>query len=140
MLFLIFSRILVQINAKEFLENSRETLGFSRTILLGNLARSREYKQYRKQKQRQQKGDEKRTRYEVTKIAPSPFSQERYPFWGRGTGVGLQKGGSGRIKPNFFIARGESPFQTRQTDYLSPIFTHSISRFIDTPRFHFDFC
>ena len=79
--FFIFSRILVQINAKEFSENPWETLGFSRTILLGNLARSREYKQYRKQKQRQQKGDEKRTRYEVTKIAPSAFSQESYLFW-----------------------------------------------------------
>ena len=40
----------MQINTKEFFENSRETLGFSRTILLGNLARSREYKQYRKNK------------------------------------------------------------------------------------------
>ena len=48
--FFIFSRILVQINAKEFSENSWETLGFSRTGLLGNFARSREYKQYRKQK------------------------------------------------------------------------------------------
>ena len=85
--FFMFSRILMQINAKEFSENSWETLGFSRTILLGNLARSTEYKQHRKQKQRQQKGDEKRTRYEVTKIAPSAsaFSQERYlNFWGRG--------------------------------------------------------
>ena len=79
--FFIFSRILVQINAKEFSENSWETLGFSGTILLWNFARSREYKQYRKQKQRQQKGDEKRTRYEVTKIAPSAFSQESYLFW-----------------------------------------------------------
>ena len=79
--FFIFSRLLVQINAKEFSENSWETLGFSGTILLWNFARSRENKQYRKQKQRQQKGDEKRTRYEVTKIAPSAFSQESYLFW-----------------------------------------------------------
>ena len=90
--FFIFSRILVQINAKEFSENSWETLGFSRTVLLGNFARSREYKQYRKQKQRQQKGDEKRTRYEVTKIAPSAFSQERCLFLGRGTASGASEG------------------------------------------------
>ena len=90
--FFIFSRILVQINAKEFSENSWETLGFSGTILLGNFARSREYKQYRKQKQRQQKGDKRRTRYEVTKIARSAFSQERYLFWGRGTGSGASQG------------------------------------------------
>ena len=89
--FFIFSRILVQINAKEFSENSWETLGFSRTVLLGNFARSREYKQYRKQKERQQKCDEKRFRYEVTIIVPSAFSQGRYLFWGRE--VGLQKGG-----------------------------------------------
>ena len=79
------------INAKEFAENSWETLGFSRTILLGNLARSREYKQYRKQKQRQQKGDEKRTRYEKTKIAPSDFPRKGNFLGGRR--VGLEKGG-----------------------------------------------
>ena len=90
--FIIFSRILVQINAKEFSENSRETLWFSRTILLGNLARAREYKQYRKQKHRQQKGNEKRTGYEVTKIAPSAFSQERCLFLGRGTASGAAEG------------------------------------------------
>ena len=58
--FLIFLRILVHwINAKEFSEDSWEmTVGFFRTILHGNLARSREYEQYRNQKQRQQKGDE----------------------------------------------------------------------------------
>ena len=89
--FFIFSRILVQIKAKEFSENSWETLGFSRTVLLGNFARSREYKEYRKQKERKQKCDEKRFRYEVTIIEPSAFSQGRYLFWGRE--VGLQKGG-----------------------------------------------
>ena len=56
------------INAKEFSENSWEmTLGFPKTILQGNLARSREYEQYRNQKQRQQKGEETKIRYEVTK-------------------------------------------------------------------------
>ena len=87
-----FFYILENFSAKEFSENSWETLGFSRKILLGNLARSREYKQYRKQKQRQQKGDKRRTRYEVTKIARSAFSQERYLFWGRGTGSGASEG------------------------------------------------
>ena len=47
--FLIFSKMSVQINAKKFSENSWETPGFSRTILHGNLAGSREYKQYRTQ-------------------------------------------------------------------------------------------
>ena len=60
--FLILSKMTVQINAKEFSVNSRETPRFSRTILHGSLAGSREYKQYRNQKQRQHKGHETRTR------------------------------------------------------------------------------
>ena len=75
----------MQINAREFSENSWETLGFFRTVLLGNFARSREYKQYRKQKRRAEEGAEKRTRYEVTKIAPSAFL-------GGGTGSGASEG------------------------------------------------
>ena len=81
-----FFYILENFSAKEFSENSWETLGFSRKILLGNLARSREYKQYRKQKRRAEEGAEKRTRYEVTKIAPSAF------FGGGGTGSGASEG------------------------------------------------
>ena len=57
----------VQINAKKFSENSWETPGFSRTILHGNLAGSREYKQYQNQKQRQHKGRESITRKELIK-------------------------------------------------------------------------
>ena len=38
------------------------------------------------------------------------FPQERYLFWYGRRAVGLQKGGSRRVKPNLFIARGESPF------------------------------
>ena len=60
--FLMFSKMSVQINAKEFSENSWETSGFSTKILHGNLAGSRGYKQYRNQKQRQHKGHETRTR------------------------------------------------------------------------------
>ena len=107
---LIFWRILVQINAKEFSENSRESLGFSRTILLWNFARSREYKQYRKQKQRQQKGDENRNHYEVTKTAPSAFSQERYLFWdGK---WGFRREGRGKSNLICQLSPGEShPFE-----------------------------
>ena len=65
--FLIFSKMSVQINAKKFSENSWETPGFSRTILHGNLAGSREYKQYQNQKQRQHKGRESITRKELIK-------------------------------------------------------------------------
>ena len=65
--FLIFSKMSVQINAKKFSENSWETPGFSRTILHGNLAWSREYKQYRNQKQPQHKGHETITRKELIK-------------------------------------------------------------------------
>ena len=122
----------MQINSKGFSENSWETLGFSRTILIGNLARSREYRQYRKQKQRQQKGDEKRTRYEVTKIAPSPFSQEGYPFWGRGTGDGewgLRR--EGRGESNLIcLSPGEShPFKLDKlttSHPFSPILYHHL--------------
>ena len=60
--FLILSKMTVQINATEFSVNSWETPRFSRTILHGSLAGSREYKQYRNQKQRQHKGHETRTR------------------------------------------------------------------------------
>ena len=77
-----FFYILENFSAKEFSENSWETLGFSRKILLGNLARSREYKQYRKQKRRAEEGAEKRTRYEVTKIAPSAFFGGGDGEWG----------------------------------------------------------
>ena len=108
--FFIFSRILVQINAKEFSENSWETLGFSGTILLGNFARSREYKQYRNQKQRQQKGDEKRTRYEVTKIASSAFSYRKSTLFGDGE-WGFRR--EGRGESNLIcLSPGEShPFK-----------------------------
>ena len=87
-----FFYILENFSAKEFSENSWETLGFSRKILLGNLARSREYKQYRKQKRRAEEGAEKRTRYEVTKIAPSAF------FLGGGDGEwGFRREGRGEL-------------------------------------------
>ena len=65
--FLIFSKMSVQINAKKFSENCWETTGFSRTILHENLAWSREYKQYRNQKQPQHKGHETITRKELIK-------------------------------------------------------------------------
>ena len=65
--FLIFSKMSVQINVKKFSENSWETPGFSRTILHGNVAGSREYKQYRNQKQRQHTGHETITCKEFTK-------------------------------------------------------------------------
>ena len=100
--FFMFSRILMQINAKEFSENSWETLGFSRTILLGNLARSREYKQHRKQKQRQQKGDEKKN-----SLWGDKNSTVRFRFF---SGKVPKFLGSGRVKHNLFIAQEESPF------------------------------
>ena len=65
--FLISSKMSVQINAKKFSENSWETPGFSRKIFHGNLTGSREYKQYRNQKQRQHKDHETITRKELTK-------------------------------------------------------------------------
>ena len=41
---------------------------------------------------------------------------------------------NGRVKPNLFIAQGESPIQTRQTDLnLSPFFTQATSPSSDTP-------
>ena len=56
-------------------------------------------------------------------------------FFGTGDGgEWLQKRGSGRVKPNLFIARGQSAFQSGQTDYLSPFFTQTTSQFSqDTP-------
>ena len=56
-------------------------------------------------------------------------------FFGAGDGgEWLQKRGSGRVKPNLFIARGQSAFQSGQTDYLSPFFTQTTSQFSqDTP-------
>ena len=95
-------RILVHwINAKEYSENSWEmTLGFSRTIMHGNLARSRKYEQYRNQKQRQQKGDETKfiMRWQKNKSNRIFFPQERYRFWHGRRGVELQKSGPGRVK------------------------------------------
>ena len=107
----------MQINAKDFSENSWEPWDFLEQFCSGTWPDEENTSNIEKKNQRQQKGDEKRTRYEVTKLATSAFSQERYlNFWRRG--VGLQKGGSGRVKHNLFIAQEESPFQTRQTDYL----------------------
>ena len=86
--FLIFSKMSVQINAKKFSENSWETPGFSRTILHGNLAGSREYKQYRNQNQRQHKGH--------NKADPILFSSRKVPFLVRGTGEsGFRREGRG---------------------------------------------
>ena len=125
--FLIFSKMSVQINAKKFSENSWETPGFSRTILHGNLAGAREYKQYRNQKQRQREGHKTITRKELTKkkCRPNFFFLGKGTFFGTGDGgEWLQKRGSGRVKPNLFIARGQSAFHSGQTDYLSPFFNY----------------
>ena len=56
-------------------------------------------------------------------------------FFGTGDGgEWLQKRGSGRVKPNLFIACRQSAFQSGQTDYLSPFFTQTTSQFSqDTP-------
>ena len=70
------------------------------------------------------------------KIKPTEFF-----FLGKGTFFGtgdggewLQKRGSGRVKPNLFIALGQPAFQSEQTDYLSPFFTQTTSQFSqDTP-------
>ena len=69
------------------------------------------------------------------KIAPTEFF-----FFRKGTLFGTRNGewgfrreGRGRVKPNFFIARGELAFLFRQTDYLAPFFIQSISPFSDTP-------
>ena len=125
--FLIFSRILVQINAKEFSENSRETLWFSRTILLGNLARAREYKQYRKQKHRQQKGDENST---------VRFFSGKVPFFG----TGGRRGGfrrESRGESNLTcLSPGESHPKLDKLTHFHPFY---ITIYWHT-RVHFGFC
>ena len=94
--FLIFLRILVHwIDAKELSENSWEmTVGFSRTILHGNLARSREYEQYRNLKQRQQKGEETKfvMRWQENKSDRIFLSSGKVPFLVRGTTSGASEG------------------------------------------------
>ena len=49
---------------------------------------------------------------------------------GIGASEGRGRGGSNLIQ---FIAREESPFQTRKTAFLSSFFTHFISPLSDTP-------
>ena len=69
------------------------------------------------------------------KTAPTEFFfSGKVPFLVRGTESGaLEVEGRGRVKPNFFIARGELAFLFRQTDYLAPFFIQSISPFSGTP-------
>ena len=84
----------------------------------------------------------RRWQNEKQKYVPlfSKNSADRIFFFRKGTLFGTRNGewgfrreGRGRVKPNFFIARGELAFLFRQTDYLAPFFIQSISPFSDTP-------
>ena len=125
--FLIFLRILVRINAKEFSENFREmNLGFSRTILYGSLADNNDNRKATKQglvlRWQKNKGDR------IFFLRKGSF----FGDCGRGKWGFRREAGSGRVKPNLFIARSESAFQNKQTDFLSPFFTQSRLQFSNT--------
>ena len=122
--FLIFSKMSVQINAKKFSENSWETPGFSRTILHGNLAGSREYKQYRNQKQRQHKGH--------NKADPILFSSRKVPFLVRGTGEsGFRREGRGESNLICLSPADSQPFildKLTTSHPFSPKLHHNLVR------------
>ena len=101
----------VQINAKEFSVNSWETPRFSRTILHGSLAGSREYKQYRTKNN----DNTKATKQELVKNW-SKNKADRIFFLRKGTFF-ASEGRVGESQTyNLFIARGHSAFQSGQTD------------------------
>ena len=127
--FLMFLRILVRINAKEFSENFREmNLGFSRTILYGNLADNNDNRKATKQglvlRWQKNKGDR-------------IFFSGKVAFWGIADGgSGASEGRQGRGESNLIcLSPGVSqPFKINKltsSHHFSPnldcnLVTHSV--------------
>ena len=127
--FLILSKMTVQINATEFSVNSWETPRFSRTILHGSLAGSREYKQYRTKNN----DNTKTTKQELVKNW-SKNKADRIFFLRKGTFFASEAEGRGESNVICLSPADSQPFNLDKLTNSHPFCTQSTSPFSqDTP-------